>query len=105
MAMGKRWRERQGEIWLPTAAMATPPGHPFYERLNALLAAQGFDAYIEELCRPFYAENKGRPSLPPAIYFRTLLIGYFEGIDSERGIAWRAADSLSLRAFCGYPLT
>lgn len=105
MAMGRRRRERQGEIWLPTAAIATPPGHPFYERLNALLAGHGFDAFVEGECQAFYAESKGRPSLPPAIYFRLLLVGYFEGIDSERGIAWRLADSLSLRAFCGYALT
>lgn len=101
MAMGMRRRERQGEIWLPTAAIATPPGHPFYERLNALLAARDFDGFVEGECQAFYAERVGRPSLPPAIYFRLLLVGYLEGIDSERGIAWRLADSLSLRAFCG----
>ncbi|MBM4117955.1 transposase [bacterium] len=105
MAMGKRRRERQGEIWLPAAAIALVPGHPFYERLNALLGPQDFGGFVEGECRAFYAERLGRPSLPPAIYFRLLPVGYFEGIDSERGIAWRLADSLSLRAFCGYALT
>jgi transposase len=84
--------------------LARSPGHPFYERLNALLAEAEFDARSEELCRPFYAESQGRPSLPPGVYFRMLLIGYFEGIDSERGIAWRCADSLALRAFLGFAL-
>ena len=73
-------------------------GHPFYERLNRILEAAGFDAFVEGLCAPFYAVM-GRPSLAPGRYFRLLLIGYFEGLDSERGIAWRAEDSLSMRAF------
>ena len=105
MAMGKRNRKRQAEFWVPTAALPAIPGHPFYQRLNAVLAQHGFDAFVEAQCRGYYAEHHGRPSLAPAIYFRTLLIGYFEGIDSERGIAWRLADSLSLRCFCGYALT
>jgi transposase len=104
MAMGKREKERQGDLWLATTDLARSPGHPFYERLTALLAEAGFDAKAEELCRPFYAEGKGRPSLPPGVYFRMLMIGYFEGIDSERGIAWRCADSLALRAFLGFAL-
>ena len=104
MAMGKRERERQADLWLATSDLARSPGHPFYERLNALLAEAKFDERTEELCRPFYAEGKGRPSLPPGVYFRMLLIGYFEGIDSERGIAWRCADSLALRAFLGFAL-
>jgi len=105
MAMGKRTTEQQGELWVPTAEMPSTPAHPFYRRLNEVLDSNGFDAFAEERCREFYAERMGRPSLPPAVYFRTLLIGYFEGIDSERGIAWRLADSLSLRMFCGYKQT
>ena len=105
MAMGKRKREKQAEIWVPTAEIPVSPGHPFYEQLNSILAKHGFDVFVEDHCRRFYSETRGRPSLPPAVYFRSLLIGYFEGIDSERGIAWRLADSLSLRGFCGYGLT
>jgi len=100
MAMGTRkGRERQQELWVATATLARPAGHPFYERLNLLLDKCSFDAFVEDVCRRFYAENMGRPGLSPGIYFRLLLLGYFEGIDSERGIAWRAADSLSIRAF------
>lgn len=84
---------------MPTARLARPASHPFYERLNQLLDECGFDAFVEGICQPFYAEALGRPGLAPGIYFRLLMIGYFEGIDSERGIAWRAADSLSIRAF------
>ena len=73
--------------------------------VNKILDSRGFDGYVEAACRRFYADKMGRPSLPPAIYFRLLLIGYFEGIDSERGIAWRLADSLGLRKFLGYALT
>ena len=105
MAMGKRTTDRQGELWVPTAEMPSTPAHPFYRKLNEVLDSNGFDAFAEERCREFYAEKMGRPSLPPAVYFRTLLIGYFEGIDSERGIAWRLADSWSLRMFCGYAPT
>ena len=72
----------------------------FYERLNKLLENRGFDSFAEEACRAFYSKT-GRPGLAPGIYFRLLLVGYFEGIDSERGIAWRAADSLTLRRFLG----
>ena len=105
MAMGRRTTERQGELWIPTAEMASTPAHPFYRKLNEVLDTNGFDVFAEERCREFYAEKMGRPSLPPSVYFRTLLIGYFEGIDSERGIAWRLADSWSLRMFCGYAAT
>ena len=105
MAMGRRRRKRQRSIWVEEESLARSPGHPFYERLNAVLEEAGFDAYVEGLCEPFYAGNVGRPSLPPAVYFRLLLIGYFEGIDSERGIAWRVADSLTLREFVGYALS
>ena len=104
MSMGKRERERQADLWLATSDLARSPGHPFYERLNAMLAAAEFDSRVEELCRPFYARGKGRPSVAPGVYFRMLLIGYFEGIDSERGIAWRCADSLALRSFLSFAL-
>ncbi len=104
MAMGKR-KGRQGGLWIATSDLARSPGHPFYERLNRLLAEHGFDAFVEQQCRSFYAERMGRPSLPPGVYFRLLLIGYFEGIDSERGIAWRVADSLTLREFLGLSLS
>ena len=92
-------RRRQEAIWIAHHALARGPSHPFYERLNQLLEGNHFDDFVEGLCRRFYAEKQGRPSLAPGIYFRLLLIGYFEGIDSERGIAWRAQDSLALRSF------
>jgi transposase len=104
MAMKRRRQERQSHFWVNTAEIVTAPGHPFYQRLNELLAEHGFDRFVEEQCQSFYAERRGRPSIPPGVYFRMLLIGYFEGIDSERGIAWRCADSLALRAFLGYAL-
>lgn len=100
MAMGtRRHRQRQEELWINHAELASAPGHPFYERLNQLLEAEHFDEFAEAECARFYAEKNGRPSLPPGTYFRLLMIGYFEGLDSERGIAWRAADSLALRQF------
>ncbi len=92
-------------MWVPTTDLPAAASHPFYRRLNRLLHDRGFDAFVEAQCAPFYAETMGRPGLPPGIYFRLLLIGYFEGIDSERGIAWRAADSLALRDFLGLNLT
>ena len=104
MAMGKRDREHQGDFWIPTASLPVSASHPFYEQVNRILDSQGFDRFVENLCRKFYAEM-GRPSLAPAVYFRLMLIGYLEGIDSERGIAWRVADSLGLRRFLGYSLT
>ena len=73
-----------------------------YQRLNQVLDTHAFDAFVEAQCAPFYAATVGRPSLLPGTYFRLLLIGYFEGIDSERGIAWRTADSLALRGFLGW---
>jgi transposase len=97
--MGQRRATRQTAIWIARSDLPTPAAHPFYQRLNALLAKAGFDAFVEARCVGFYAATMGRPSLAPAVYFRLLLIGYFEGIDSERGIAWRAADSLALREF------
>jgi transposase len=104
MSMSKRKRQRQMEFWVSTSQMASAPGHPFYQRLNQLLDEDGFDEHAERLCQSFYVAGKGRPSIPPGVYFRMLLIGYFEGIDSERGIAWRCADSLALREFLGYAL-
>jgi transposase len=104
MAMGTRkQRERQEPLWY-RAELAAAPGHPFYRRLNRVLEQAGFDRYCEAQCREFYHEKLGRPSLAPGTYFRLLLLGFFEGIDSERGIAWRVADSLSLREFLGYGL-
>src|SRR5689334_510285 len=100
MAMGTReGRQRQEGFWLTHDELATAPGHPFYQRLNQLLDEEKFDRFAEGECAQFYAEKNGRPSLTPGMYFRSLLIGYFEGIDSERGIAWRLADSLALRQF------
>src|ERR1700676_3100888 len=102
MAMGTRkGRERQEEIWY-RSEVAEAPGHPFYSKLEAKLKEAGFDKFCEEECRPYYADGVGRPSLVPGVYFRLMLVGFFEGIDSERGIAWRVADSLSLRQFLGY---
>jgi transposase len=105
MAMGRRQhRERQEGLWVAHTELATAPGHPFYERLNAVLEAERFDAFVESRCARFYATGIGRPGLTPGIYFRSLLIGYFEGIGAERGIAWRLADSLALRRFVGIAL-
>jgi transposase len=105
MAMGRRKGERQESLWVATSALPNGGGHPFYDRVNRILREAGFDAFVERRCRKFYADKMGRPSLAPANYFRLLMIGYFEGIDSERGIAWRLADSLSLRQFAGFALT
>jgi transposase len=100
MAMGTRkQQERQEGFWVATTDLPRSAGHPFYQRLNELLEEVGFDAFVEERCRKFYAPTMGRPSLAPGMYFRLLLMGYFEGLDSERGMAWRAADSLGLRRF------
>jgi transposase len=104
MAMGKRKRARQPALWVATTDLPTTASHPFYARLNQVLAEHGFDDFVEEQCAPFYAKTMGRPGLPPGVYFRLLLIGYFEGLDSERGIAWRAADSFALRDFLGVGL-
>ena len=104
MAMGAREHGGQDDFWIPTANLAQSPGHPFYQRLNEIFRQYGFDRFVEGLCRGYYAERMGRPSIPPGVYFRMLLVGYFEGIDSERGIAWRCADSLAVRRFLGYRL-
>lgn len=101
MSLGKRRGKRQQELWIAADALARTPRHVFYEKLNRLLAKAEFDACVEALCRPYYAEE-GRRSIPPGVYLRMLLVGYFEGIDSQRGIAWRCADSLSLKEFLGY---
>jgi transposase len=101
--MGRRsQRQRQAELWVATADIVRTPGHAFYAKLEALLVEHHFDQAVEHLCRRFYQGPLGQPSLAPGVYFRCLLIGFFEGLDSERGIAWRVADSLSLRAFLGY---
>lgn len=104
MSLGTREREKQSAIWIEAASLAVPGGHPFYERLNSLLDKRKFDGFVERACRRYYSKT-GRPGLAPAVYFRLLLVGYFEGIDSERGIAWRVADSLALRSFLGFGLT
>ena len=103
MAMGTREPDQQ-DLWVATADLPRSQGHPFYERLNALLDAHGFDRFVEDKCQRFYAPVMGRPGLPPGRYFRLLLLGYFEGIDAERGIAWRASDSLAIRRFLHLPL-
>jgi transposase len=103
MAMGTR-EDEQSSLWVATSELPKSPGHPFYTRLNALLDAHDFDRFVEDKCRGFYAKIMGRPSLQPGRYFRLLLLGYFEGIDSERGIAWRATDSLGVRTFLRLPL-
>lgn len=105
MSLGKRGPdEKQEPIWIEASRLAMPVGHPFYERLNELLKKRGFDSFAESACQKFYAKV-GRPGLAPGVYFRALLVGYFEGIDSERGIAWRTADSLALRSFLGFELS
>ena len=91
-------------MWVPTADLPKSAGHPFYERLNRVLDDAGFDAFVEAQCASFYADGVGRPSLAPGRYFRLLLLGYFEGLDSERAVAWRAADSLSIRTFLDFAL-
>src|SRR6266446_6837505 len=103
MAMGIRDGE-QSPLWVVTADLPKSPGHPFDARLNALLEANDFDRFVEGQCAKFYAAVMGRPSLEPGRYFRLLLLGYFEGIDSERGIAWRATDSLAIRSFLRLPV-
>ena len=100
MAMGKRKRRpHQPTIWIATSDLPRTAAHPFYERINRILDQAGFDAHVEKLCAPFYDATMGRPSLLPGRYFRLLVIGYFEGLDSERAIAWRTADSFALRQF------
>ena len=104
MALGKRKTERQEELFVTADKLPRSPGHVFYVKLNKLLAEAGFDKWVEQVCEPFYANGRGRPGVPPGAYFRMLLVGYFEGIGSQRGIAWRCSDSLSLREFLGIAL-
>src|SRR5512138_2874004 len=99
MALGKR-KPKQDELFIPRAKVCSGPGHPFYTKLNQVLAEAGFDEFVEKLCAPYYKEG-GRPGIPPGVYLGMVLLGYFEGLDSQRGIAWRCADSLGLRAFLG----
>jgi transposase len=106
MAMGTRKkRERQEDLWVVSSEVVGTPAHAFYDRLNQILGQHHFDRNVEQLCRRYYKGRLGRPSITPGVYFRSLLLGYFEGIDSERGIAWRLADSLSMRKFIAYALT
>jgi IS5 family transposase len=102
MALGKRKTEQQG-LWIATTDLPKSPGHPFFRKLNHLLAEAKFDDWLEKLCQPYYAAVMGRPSIPPGVYFRMILVGYFEGIGSQRGIAWRCSDSRSLAEFLGVP--
>ena len=104
MSMGRRKPAIQGQMFIAISDLPATAGHPFYEKLNQALRAIEFDRQVEAQCQEFYKESVGRKSIPPGVYFRMLLIGYFEGIDSERGIAWRVSDSLSLRRFLGYDL-
>jgi transposase len=105
MAMGKRLARQQG-LWIAAAELPRSKGHLFYDRVNGILQKEGFDGFAEKECLRFYkSETMGRPSMAPGVYFRMLMVGYFEGIDSERGIAWRCADSISLKGFLGYALT
>ncbi len=105
MALGRHKKERQRDFWVATADLPRSEGHVFYRKLNELLRDAGFDPFVETLCEPYYHDTQGRPSIPPGVYFRMLVVGYFEGIGSQRGIAWRCADSLSLREFLGLSLT
>ncbi|MGZ8478847.1 MAG: transposase [Candidatus Binatia bacterium] len=105
MAMGKRKHEEQRGMWVAVSELPRSVSHPFYEKLNGLLAEHEFDEFVQTQCQPFYAEKMGRPSLAPGQYFRFMLLGYFECLDSERAMAWRAADSLGVRAFLGLALT
>src|SRR5579863_295613 len=103
MALGKRKSEQQA-AWVATTELPKSPGHPFYKKLNKLLAGAGFDEWLEALCAPYYSSDSGRDSIPPGVYFRMILVGYFEGIGSQRGIAWRCSDSRSLSEFLGVPV-
>src|SRR4029078_11432028 len=98
MAMGRQG-DRQGELMVAWSEMPRSPGHVFYDRLQRVLVGAGFDGFVEDACRAYYARTMGAPSVPPGRYFRMHMVGYFEGIDSERGIEWRCSDSPSLREF------
>jgi transposase len=105
MSMGKRAARKQESLWVSSEALRTRFEHPFYRALNGLLAKHGFDPWVEQLCEGLYSSGKGRPSIPPGVYFRMLFVGYFEGISSQRAIAARCEDSLSLRRFLGIDVT
>ncbi len=102
MALGRR-KPNQEVLWVSPKDLPKSPGHPFYVALNRLFADFNFDEFVEGLCEPFYAD-RGRPSIPPGVYFRMLFVGYFEDLDSQRGIAWRCADSLTIRSFLGFAI-
>jgi transposase len=104
MAQGRKKADRQESLWISTADIPATSAHPFYRHLNEILAKHGFDKYVDDLAAPFY-EDGGRPGIPVGDYLRMMMVGYFEGIGSERGIAWRVADSLSLRRFLGLAVT
>ncbi len=95
MALGRRNKEQQPSFWIAVDELPRSEGHVFYRKLNKLLREAGFDEFVERLCEPYYHDTLGRPGIPPGVYFRMLLVGYFEGIGSQRGIAWRCADSLA----------
>lgn len=102
--MGKR-EPFQSEMWVAAKDLPRSAGHVFYTKLNQLLAEADFDRRVEELCRPYYAEELGRPGIPPGMYFRMLFVGFFEGLGSQRAIAWKCSDSLSVREFLGVPIS
>ena len=104
MSLGRRSTEQQPSFWIAADELPRSEGHVFYRKLNHLLREAGFDEFVESLCEPYYHNTLGRPGIPPGVYFRMLLVGYFEGLGAQRGIAWRCADSLSLREFLGIPL-
>lgn len=104
MALGRRKREQQDQ-WVATCDLPKSPGNPFYVKLNSLLDEAGFDKFVEDLCRPYYAKRLGRPGIPPGVYVRMLFIGYMEGLSSQRAIAWRCSDSRSLQSFLGHSIT
>ena len=101
MAM-RRETGAQGDLVLTWSELPRSPGHAFYERLQTLLFDAGFDAFVEDACKPYYAAKMGAPSLPPGRYFRMHMVGYFEGLDSERGIVWRCATLFRCAISCGF---
>ena len=103
MALGKRKHEQQS-AWVATTELPKSPGHPFYKKLNKLAGRGRLRRVAGTLCAPYYSAKTGRDSIPPGVYFRMILIGYFEGISSQRGIAWRCSDSRSLAEFLGVPV-
>jgi len=103
MSLGRR-QDEQSPLFVATQELPRSAGHPFYARLEGVLREAEFDRRVEDLCAPYYKDG-GRPSIPPGVYFRMLFVGYFEGIDSQRGIAWRCSDSIALREFLGVPIT